>query len=448
MLDQSTCRQCNQSFIIEQEDLKFYDRISPVFNGKKYQIPPPALCPNCRDARRYSWRNERHLYKRKCAKSGKEIISMYSPESEYIVWDKDEWHKDDWDPLDFGQDYNLSRSFFKQFDQMIKKIPRPAITLYNHEKCDFCNFVWDSKNCYLCFGSKGCENCLYSSRLINSIGCVDCQELRECQLCYECIFCMNCYNCQNCEKCFDSRGLFFCYDCRGSSDMFMCTGIRNKQYYIRNKQYTKDEYLKMIKNEKIGLYSKREKLVEEFKFNKKKSIRLENDNLKCENCTGNYLIECKNCHECYSLKNVEESKFAYFGTSIKNCYDFSQVVDLEFCYEVTSGSGYKNIFCAWPVYGDNNYYCNFCENCSNCFGCFGLKHKKFCILNKQYSEEEYSELVPKIIEKMLSNNEWGEFFPYWTSPFCYNESMADIYHQKTKEEAVSLGAKWRENDHA
>jgi len=31
---------------------------------------------------------------------------------------------------------------------------------------------------------------------------------------------------------------------------------------------------------------------------------------------------------------------------------------------------------------------------------------KYCILNKQYSKEEYEELVPKIIEHMQKTGEW------------------------------------------
>jgi hypothetical protein len=32
--------------------------------------------------------------------------------------------------------------------------------------------------------------------------------------------------------------------------------------------------------------------------------------------------------------------------------------------------------------------------------------KQYCILNKQYTKEEYEELVPKIIEHMKKTGEW------------------------------------------
>ena len=91
-------------------------------------------------------------------------------------------------------------------------------------------------------------------------------------------------------------------------------------------------------------------------------------------------------------------------------------------------------------------YCQYCNFCSNCFGCIGLQRKKYCILNKQYSKEEYGELVPKIIEHMKKSGEWGEFFPAKYSDFAYNESVAQEYFPLTKEEALAKGFRWREKD--
>ena len=82
------------------------------------------------------------------------------------------------------------------------------------------------------------------------------------------------------------------------------------------------------------------------------------------------------------------------------------------------------------------------SGCQNCFGCSGLKHAQYCILNKQYTKEEYESLAPQIIEKMIADGEWGEFFPPSLSPFGYNETVAMEYYPLTKEEAVSKGFHW------
>lgn len=42
---------------------------------------------------------------------------------------------------------------------------------------------------------------------------------------------------------------------------------------------------------------------------------------------------------------------------------------------------------------------------SNMFGCANMRDKQYCILNKQYTHEEYEKLVPQIIEKMQADGE-------------------------------------------
>lgn len=39
---------------------------------------------------------------------------------------------------------------------------------------------------------------------------------------------------------------FYVHNCFYSSDIFGCIGLRNKQYCIFNKQYTKEEYEKLV----------------------------------------------------------------------------------------------------------------------------------------------------------------------------------------------------------
>jgi len=103
----------------------------------------------------------------------------------------------------------------------------------------------------------------------------------------------------------------------------------------------------------------------------------------------------------------------------------------------------------------NLEYCHNCFNSSNCFGCVGLKKKQYCILNKQYTKEEYEELVPKIkkhmsempfVDKVGRIIKYGEFFPCDIIPFAYNETVAQEYFPKTKEDALKSGFKWKDVD--
>ena len=85
------CKQCNISFEITDKDLEFYDKISPIFQDKKYFIPTPTLCPDCRQQRRLSFINERNLYRRKSSKTEESIISIYSPNKDLTVFESKEW---------------------------------------------------------------------------------------------------------------------------------------------------------------------------------------------------------------------------------------------------------------------------------------------------------------------------------------------------------------------
>jgi hypothetical protein len=90
-----------------------------------------------------------------------------------------------------------------------------------------------------------------------------------------------------------------------------------------------------------------------------------------------------------------------------------------------------------------SFYCDNCSNCSSCFGCVGLRHKEYCIFNKQYEKAEYEALVAKIIEQIQKACERGEFFSPSLSPFGYNESMAqESFPLKKSDLPTQHGYKW------
>ena len=95
---QQRCAQCQTDFEITQGDLDYYDRVSPVFAGKKEQLPPPDLCPPCREQQRMSFRNEWSFYQRDCDLTGKRMLSIYSPDKPYKVYEQSVWWSDRFDP--------------------------------------------------------------------------------------------------------------------------------------------------------------------------------------------------------------------------------------------------------------------------------------------------------------------------------------------------------------
>ena len=87
------CQNCKNDFVIEPEDFVFYEKI---------KVPPPTFCVECREQRRLAFRNTHALYKRKDSFTGKEIISIYSPDKDLVVIDQRDWWGDSWDPMDYN----------------------------------------------------------------------------------------------------------------------------------------------------------------------------------------------------------------------------------------------------------------------------------------------------------------------------------------------------------
>lgn len=446
MAQDITCKQCQARFEATDDDIAFLDKISPVLDGKKYLIPAPKLCHECRQIRRYSWRNERHLYKRTCDLTGEPIISIFSPDKPFKVYSNKAFQSDGWDPLEYGREFDFNRPFFEQFRELLEAVPRQANSSIFNENCDYCNQAWHSKDSYMSFNLGYGERCFYSNESFYVKDCVDTFDIRHCEFSYSLYDCDNCNSCSFLENCKDCSESHFSYDSAGCQNIILSNGLKNKQYYIRNESFSKEDYFEKLKELKMYTHSGQAELKKEYEELKKNAIHRANHNLKSENCTGDYIIESKNCRQCFNIFKSENCvRIGNIDDAGRDSRDMNYTAEMELCYEGASIAGYKNIFGVFMAYGENNYYCNFCEYCKNCFGCVGLRRKEYCIFNKQYTKEEYEQLFAKIIEKMQETGEWGEFFPISISQVAYNESVAQDYAPKTKEEVEAIGGYWQDN---
>ncbi|MCP6719892.1 MAG: hypothetical protein KJI72_01015 [Patescibacteria group bacterium] len=432
----STCQSCRTSFVIEPDDFAFYEKIS---------VPPPKNCPQCRQRRRILFRNFKTLYKRKSDKSGKSVISMYSEKAPFPVWSHEEWWADDWDAKEYGRDFNFSRPFSLQFAELQKVVPHYAVMNTRSENCVYSNLTFESKNCYLVFGCVDDEDCAYGHIVWNSKDCFDNLYMFKGELCYECVDCLGSYRLlysQECEDCADSVGL---YDCRGCTQCIGCVGLKQKSYHIFNENVGKEGYEKfltehplhdprtisLILNKQQGL---RKKLPQRYFFGSHNN-----------DVSGNHIYNSKNVHYSFDVKSGENSKYVFTLRKAVDDYDVSFSPDLELCYEVLAGQGMRQFFTRNCVNSTDAYYSEDCFNSHNIFGCVGLKSAEYCILNKQYSKDEYESLKSKIIEYMKKTGEWGEYHPPELSAFAYNESIVNEYMPLAKKEALAQGFRWEED---
>ncbi|MFA6520636.1 MAG: hypothetical protein WCT44_03460 [Candidatus Paceibacterota bacterium] len=436
-METRNCKNCKKTFNIEVEDFNFYEKV---------KVPPPTLCTDCRQMRRMSFRNERILYKRKCDKTGKDIISVYSPDSPHKVFDQKFWYSDEFDPMEYGQDYDFSRPFFPQMREFMLKMPWPSLRIENSENCDYNNDVGRSKDCYLCARTHYSTNALYGYRVNRSRDCVDCMQIFDgSEFLYECVECISCsflsFSMFS-ENCANSSMLLNCKNCL---DCFMCTNLRNKQYCFKNEQLSKEEYIKKMAEYNSGSFAEKEKALKEFKTLCENSINRNLTIINSPNSTGDNIVGSKNVFMSFGVKDCENVRYIWDNMRYKDSMDTYSGGDTELAYECTSsGRSYNVKFCLRAVHSTDSQYSFMCNQSKNVFACIGLKNKEFCIFNKQYSEEEYKSLTEKIIKQMTAAGEYGEFCPMELSMFAYNETVAQEYFPLTKEEALSRGLRWQD----
>lgn len=443
---QKTCLFSGKTFTVRDADLVFLEKFSPVIGGKKQLISPPSFCPEERDRRRYAYRNDHNLFKRKSSLSGENIISFYHPDSPYKIYSHQEWWSDNWNPLDYGKDFDFNRGFFEQFHQLQLQVPRSPLVNNNAINSDYCNFSDDNKNCYLLAAANRNEDCYYSFLIVDNKNLIDCLWCTNCELMYECTDCRGCYNlkyCQNCEGCNDGAWLL---NCQSTKNCLFCIGLYQKQYYLFNKQTSKEEYKEAI-TEISGSYTKLQEVMEKFdRLKKDFNLRPANHIIASQNIIGDNVYNSKNIFQGFDVYESENCAYLHDGLKAKDCADVSFFDQCELCYESTSLLGnYQSCFNIYCRHSNNLFYCDSCYGCNNCFGCVGLRNKSFCLFNNQYSQDEYEKQVPGIIKHMKKNNEWGEFFPVKYSPLAYNESLAQDYYPLSKEETDNRRWEWRDS---
>lgn len=449
------CRECSESFEIGDDEVQFLTRVSPRIGETAYPIPLPVHCPACRLRLRTMHRNEQNLYRRNSSVSGAPLISLYAtgtPWSDaYKVCSYDEWWSDSWDALSFGRDFDFSRPFFEQFHELDTSVPRVNLIQVANENCTYTTGTAYSKNCYLINCSENCDDCYYGKLLQDCRDVMDCAYAYESELLYDCFNVKKCYNCvgvsysQNSTDCAFSENLNSCRSC------FLCTDLYNKEFYVRNKPVTKEYYQALIAKV-LGSQSEFDSARKELAQMRETRINKYANIVNCENSTGDFLTNCKNCTECYDVNDSEDCKYVTVGVNVKDLMDCSNMyLKPELSYQVLGTIGVYNVIFSLYVFNSQNVmYSQFCYNCKNLFGCSGLRNKEYCIFNKQYTKEEYEALVPRIIEQMMKNSgaqnspEWGRFFPASTSPFGYNETVAQEYLPLTREEALARGYYWKE----
>jgi len=238
----------------------------------------------------------------------------------------------------------------------------------------------------------------------------------------------------------------------------MCTGLRNKEYCVRNRDVSKDEYDIAVLEFQSGSFKALEALRTEFREFVERALHRYAYIVNSSGCTGENIQNSKNTLMAFDARDLENAKYQFRSIGGKDVMDaVNSGPANELFYEFINGGSINSVLVRFTTNGSDalrdTYYTDFCRTSSDLFGCAGLRNKRYCILNKEYSKVEYEKLVPQIQEHMNAMPytdaggrvyRYGEFFPPELSFFAYNETLAQEYFPLTREEATAKGFAWRE----
>lgn len=435
------CKFKNENSYCERE---FNINLNDIIFLKMFRVPAPLYCPTCRRQKRFAFINQISLYKRLNNAPGtkNKIISYVPPASKLTVYDVKNY-QEVFDPFSYGTIYNPNKSFHDQFFELRLKVPQPAIIRDSSSvNSEYSINGKNLKNGYYVSGGWNSEDVLYSVAIFNSRSVMDCFILKDVENSYESVSSEKCFNCSYLyfsDNCIDSR---FLYDCNNCIDCFGCVNLRNKRYYVFNKQLSKEEYEKRLDLLNLSSRNSINEISKKFwEFVKSQPVRASRHE-KVENVSG-VNIECsKNCNDCIYVLESENLLHCDQNVNNKDSMDVTVSGDSEKLYQ-TAGVGSKcsnvKFSFASKFITDSEFLIN-CRNCSNCFACIGLENKNYCIFNTLYEPEEYFKELDKIKSSLIKKGEYGEFFEFSMSTFAYNGSQADFSFPMSEEEIINLGA--------
>lgn len=234
-----------------------------------------------------------------------------------------------------------------------------------------------------------------------------------------------CFFVHEAHDCMDSAFLF---DCRNCEFCFGAWNQRNKKYLWWNEQLTKEEWEKRRAEVDLGSYETLKACEEQYlQMMALEAVWPENFNHQTDDSSGEYLVGCAGCVESsFGLKST--NNYGCYGLYHAEGNAYSIAIPGDRCYQSGPvGQSFGCLFSTSLIRCDGVEYSINCYDCEQCFGCVGLRRKKFHILNKPYSEEEYWKRVDELKCAMLDRGEYGRPLSGRFSTSYYPESGPVVY---------------------
>ncbi|MBI4598773.1 hypothetical protein HY734_01085 [Candidatus Uhrbacteria bacterium] len=411
---------------------------------RKFNVPPSRYSPLARMKLLYTYFIVFDVWYNRHADTGKPMVSNIHPATGIRVLSDEEWYTRDFSEM--GAELDLDRPFFDQLYALSRRVPRAAgynfvpperslaflsfgdrdsyfVLASQTERCFSCTNAYEATDCaevaMIHTGNLSC-NVLHSNRIFRSAF------VRES---YDCIDCRFVFDCRNCEFCFGA------------------TNKRNKKYLWFNEQLSKEEWEKRISQVDLSSWKMREEYERKFHELVTNAVWPENFNVKEERSTGEYLNGCVDCSNCYYLftpgsSNLDHVMYGLGDAPARDSYMSVGIGSASDCYYGIGMNNSARVKFALSLNANclDCEYSESCFNCEHCFGCVGLRHKKFHILNRPYSEEDYWKTIDALKCAMLERGEYGELPPARFSTQVCKGSGAGVIYNITDAECRRLGA--------
>ncbi len=437
IVERRKCHWTGEDFAIFQSEVEMLDKLSPVINWKKYLLPIPDLSPKARQINRLIFRNERKFYKAKTVEWNLEI-STIAPEmglkisgfKNYFEWNNKIYS------------LNYSWDIKKDLINLRKNSIFPSKLISNMDNSDYCNQETDDKNCYLNAWWHFNENSLYNTyslswkRNLDSYWSINSENIYQS------------YNIFTSNKVFfssrieNSHNVWFSQDIIWSNNILLSASISNLSYVYKNKTYSKQEWEEIFEKyqEKMKTYSWLQEIKDEYRdFLKNQKIK-NLDNKKNENCIWNEISNSQNCFICNSTEDSQDVYYSNIVAYLKDSMDIESAWWSQKIYQCASCMRLNNMVWCTHVLDSmsNGYYSAFLQNWDNVFASLWLNHKKYTILNQEYSKEDYYSVVNDVISDMKKQWLRWRFLMPELSPFPYNDTVAMDYFPVTENQLEIL----------
>ncbi len=351
------------------------------------------------------------------------------------------------DAPSYWKKYDFWSSFFENFRLLQDDVPMQyTLQFGTNENCEYMDWVFLGKNVYLSFIIWfGAENILYSAfsyinvtNVMNSfLVAKNSSEVADSIGVSESYKVFYSKNIVNCSDIWFSTNLIGCQECIG------CDALENQKYRINNIQYSEIEYRK----KKEEILRDKNSFQKIWKHIQKKEI----SNFASENVSGNGITKSSNIETWLWISNIHNGRnvaISNGNNGCRNIYDGIDIgLDVSDYYGVVGAGGEwtGNVYCSYQI-ADSSfiYYSSYLQGSNHCIGCIWLKNKSYCILNKQYTKEEWEILAEKIFASMEADGTLGEFFPASMNPFYFNDTLAYLIDDSfTQEEIEAEWYLWR-----